>query len=126
MAKQPSLQQAVLKNANSACLNGRPLQSDLETALQRSVKLANDADCFALSEATDSAAVGATAVFGVILGTGTEGGVVVHGQLLKGATIHYPGLSQKNCQAQPVIAESRAVLRPFFQGQAWQMTMPYQ
>jgi fructokinase len=74
-----------LKNANSVCLNGQPLQVDLETALQREVRLANDADCFALSEATDGAAAEASVVFGVIIGTGTGGGVVVNGQLLRGA-----------------------------------------
>lgn len=74
-----------LKNANSVCLNGQPLQADLEAALQRPVRLANDADCFALSEATDGAAAGASVVFGVIVGTGTGGGVVVNGQLLRGA-----------------------------------------
>jgi fructokinase len=74
----------LLKNANSVCLNGKPLQADLETALQRSVRLANDADCFALSEASDGAAVGSAVVFGVIVGTGTGGGVVVNGQLLSG------------------------------------------
>ncbi len=73
-----------LKNANSVCLNGQPLQADLQTALQRSVRLANDADCFALSEATDGAAAGASVVFGVIIGTGTGGGVVINGQLLRG------------------------------------------
>ncbi len=74
-----------LKNANSVCLNGQSLQADLESALQRSVRMANDADCFALSEATDGAAAGASVVFGVIVGTGTGGGVVVNGQLLRGA-----------------------------------------
>ena len=74
-----------LKNANSVCLNGRPLQTDLEDVLQRPVRLANDADCFALSEATDGAAAGASVVFGVIVGTGTGGGVVINGQLLRGA-----------------------------------------
>ncbi len=74
-----------LKNANSVCLNGQPLQVDLQTALQREVRLANDADCFALSEATDGAATGAAVAFGVIVGTGTGGGVVVNGQLLRGA-----------------------------------------
>jgi fructokinase len=74
-----------LKNANSVCLNGQPLQADLEAALQRPVRLANDADCFALSEASDGAAAGAAVVFGVIVGTGTGGGVVVNGQLLQGA-----------------------------------------
>ena len=74
----------LMKNCNSTCLNGRPLQQDLERALNREVRLANDADCFALSEATDGAAAGADTVFGVILGTGVGGGVVVRGQLLKG------------------------------------------
>jgi len=74
-----------LKNANSVCLNGQSLLTDLGTALQRSVRLANDADCFALSEATDGAAAGASVVFGVIVGTGTGGGIVVNGRLLQGA-----------------------------------------
>lgn len=74
-----------LKNANSVCLNRQLLQADLEIALQRSVRLANDADCFALSEATDGAAAGASVVFGVIIGTGTGGGIVINGQLLQGA-----------------------------------------
>jgi len=73
-----------LKNANSVCLNGQSLQVDLQTALQRSVRLANDANCFALSEATDGAAAGASVVFGVIIGTGTGGGIVINGQLLQG------------------------------------------
>jgi len=74
-----------LKNANSVCLNGQPLQADLEAVLQRTVRLANDADCFALSEATEGAAAGASVGFVVIVGTGTGGGVVVNGQLLRGA-----------------------------------------
>jgi fructokinase len=75
----------VIKNANSQCLNGRPLDKDLAWALGRPVRLANDADCFALSEATDGSAVGARAVFGVILGTGVGGGIVIGGKLLRGA-----------------------------------------
>lgn len=74
----------LMKNANSVCLNGRPLHKDIADALQRPVRMANDADCFALSEATDGAAAGAEVVFGVILGTGTGGGVVVRGGLLQG------------------------------------------
>ena len=73
-----------MKNCNSTCLNGRPLQQDLQRALNRDIRLANDADCFALSEATDGAAAGANTVFGVILGTGVGGGMVVRGQLLAG------------------------------------------
>lgn len=74
----------LLKNANTVALNGRPLDRDLSSALAREVRIANDADCFALSEAVDGAAAGAATVFGVILGTGTGGGVVVRGQLLAG------------------------------------------
>ncbi|MBI5451138.1 MAG: ROK family protein [Gammaproteobacteria bacterium] len=70
----------LIKNANSTWLNGRPLQQDLEQALQRPLRLANDANCFAVSEAHDGAAAGHALVFGVILGTGTGGGIVWHGQ----------------------------------------------
>ncbi len=73
-----------IKNANSVCLNGQPLLADLQSLLERPVRVANDADCFALSEATDGAATGGRVVFGVIIGTGTGGGVVVNGQLLAG------------------------------------------
>ena len=77
--------QDVIKNANSTWLNGRPLRRDLEAALGRTVRLANDANCFALSEASDGAAVGAQVVFGVIAGTGIGGGIVVDGKVLSGA-----------------------------------------
>lgn len=73
-----------LRNANSTCLNDRRLDLDLEERLGRRVRLANDADCFALSEATDGAATNVGIVFGVILGTGTGGGIVVNGGLLRG------------------------------------------
>jgi fructokinase len=75
----------LVKNANSTWLNGRPLGDDLSSALGRRVRLANDANCFALSEATDGAAAGAAVVFGVIIGTGTGGGVVVNGSVITGA-----------------------------------------
>ncbi len=74
----------VVKNANSTWLIGRPLQADLERRLARVVRIANDANCFALSEASDGAAAGAPIVFGVIIGTGTGGGVVANGQVLVG------------------------------------------
>ncbi len=73
-----------IKNANSVCLNGQPLIEDLSALLKRPIRIANDADCFALSEARDGAAAGASVVFGVILGTGVGGGIVVQGQLLQG------------------------------------------
>jgi predicted NBD/HSP70 family sugar kinase len=81
----PSAQTGLMKNCNSTWLNGRPLAHDLAQALERPVRLANDANCFALSEAVDGAARGAGAVFGVILGTGVGGGIVVHGRTLAGA-----------------------------------------
>lgn len=74
----------LVKNANSTWLIGHPLQEDLRVALGREVRLANDANCFALSEASDGAGAGAGVVFGVILGTGTGGGVVVGGRVLVG------------------------------------------
>jgi len=74
-----------IKNANSTWLIGQPLQHDLAAATGRAVRLANDANCFALSEAEDGAGAGAAVVFGVILGTGVGGGIVVHGRLLAGA-----------------------------------------
>ena len=77
----------LVKNANSVWLNGRPLGRDLEALLTRPVRLMNDANCFALSEATDGAAAGAHVVFGVILGTGVGGGIVVDGRCLAGANL---------------------------------------
>jgi len=74
----------LLKNSNSTCLNGKPLQQDLQALLQRPVRIANDADCFALSEAVDGAGAGAAILFGVIVGTGTGAGIVCHERLLAG------------------------------------------
>jgi fructokinase len=73
-----------VKNSNSVCLNGQPLHRELETRLGRPLRFANDADCFALSEATDGAGRDAAVVFGVIVGTGTGGGIVINRQLLTG------------------------------------------
>jgi len=77
----------LVKNANSTWLTGRPLDRDLEARLGRPVRLANDANCFALSEAVDGAAAGASNVFGVILGTGVGGGVVIGGRVVPGAQL---------------------------------------
>jgi len=74
----------LLRNSNSVWLNGRLLKQDLERRLGREVRIANDANCFALSEAVDGAARGSEVVFGVILGTGVGGGVVVNGHPLRG------------------------------------------
>ncbi len=75
----------LVRNANSTCLNGKPLRHDLQAVLGREVQLANDANCFALSEAIDGAGVNAEVVFGVILGTGVGGGIVVNEKVLAGA-----------------------------------------
>src|SRR5881392_2049650 len=77
----------LVKNANSTWLNGQPLERDLAGRLGRPVRVMNDANCFALSEATDGAAAGAHVVFGVILGTGVGGGIVVDGRCLLGANL---------------------------------------
>ncbi len=77
----------LVKNANSVWLIGQPLVRDLETALDRPVRVMNDADCFALSEATDGAGAGAATVFGVILGTGVGGGLVVGGRPVQGPNL---------------------------------------
>src|SRR6185503_1187139 len=74
----------LIKNANSVWLIGHPLDRDLERRLGRPVRLANDANCFTLSEATDGAGRGERVVFGVIVGTGTGGGIVVDGRVLTG------------------------------------------
>ena len=73
-----------VKNANSSWLIGHPFDRDLQSLLDRPVRVSNDANCFALSEAADGAAAGAAVVFGVILGTGVGGGLVVNGHLVDG------------------------------------------
>ena len=75
----------LLRNSNSTCLNGKPLKTDFEHLLGREVRMANDANCLALSEAVDGAAAGASSVFAVILGTGVGGGLVFNGALVSGA-----------------------------------------
>ncbi len=74
----------LMKNSNTVCLNGRSVLSDLEKLLARPLRLANDANCFALSEALDGAGRAQPVVFGVILGTGVGGGIVVNGRVLQG------------------------------------------
>ena len=84
IAMPGALSQGVIKNANSVWLNGKPLQTDFEQALDRPVRLANDANCFTLSEAIDGAAHNASSVFGVIIGTGTGGGIVINKSIING------------------------------------------
>ena len=104
----PSALDGHMKNCNSTCLNQQPLQADIETLLGREVRIANDANCFALSEAVDGAAAEASLVFGVILGTGVGGGLVVNKRLLQGANniagewghnpiTHRHGLPDRQC-----------------------------
>ena len=81
----PSPRDGRIRNANSTCLNGQALQQDLEALLRRPIRLANDANCLAMSEASDGAGAGARTVFAAILGTGVGGGIVVDGKLLVGA-----------------------------------------
>ena len=80
-----SLIDGCIKNANSTCLNGKPLRHDVQALLRRPIRIENDANCLALSEAVDGAGSGAQTVFAAILGTGVGGGIVLHGQLLIGA-----------------------------------------
>ena len=75
----------LMRNSNSVCMNGKPVITDLQALLQREIRLANDANCFALSEAVDGAAKDAAVVFGVIIGTGTGGGIVIDKKVLLGA-----------------------------------------
>lgn len=99
-----------MKNCNSTCLNHQPLQQDLEHLLKREIRLANDADCFVLSEAIDGAGKGVANVFGVILGTGVGGGICINQQLVAGPNTitgewgHNPmpqGYSEVNDQRPP-------------------------
>jgi fructokinase len=79
-----SARTGLVKNANSTMLNGHPLDRDLESILTRPIRMANDANCFTLSEATDGAAAGQNVVFGIIAGTGIGGGICIGGRLLEG------------------------------------------
>jgi len=79
-----SVETGLMKNANSTALIGKALQRDVEERLQRSVRMTNDANCFALSESVDGAAAGAHTVFAVILGTGVGGGIAIGGRILEG------------------------------------------
>ena len=122
----------LIQNANSTWLNGRPFVHDLQTALGMPVRLANDANCFALSEATDGAAENAYIVFGVILGTGCGGGIVVDGRLLDGprrmagggVTTRFPGPCPRNIPAHNAGVDAKAALRPGFRVRAWPRITP--
>ena len=91
-----STRTGTLKNSNTICLIGKPIRDDLEKSLDRPVRIANDANCFALSEALDGAGKGESVVFGVIMGTGVGSGIVVNGQLIEGLQ-HIAGEWGHNC-----------------------------
>ncbi len=115
----------VVKNANSTWLNGQPFDKDLSARLQREVRLANDANCLAVSEAVDGAAAGAQTVFAVIIGTGCGAGWHSMGgrisaamaRQVSGDTIRYRGWTKTNCviaRKSLVIAVNKVVLKPLF------------
>ncbi|MDA0803103.1 MAG: ROK family protein [Planctomycetota bacterium] len=114
------------RNANSTCLNGRALVDDLARAIGRPLRAANDANCFALSEACDGAGAGHRVVFGVILGTGVGGGVVVDRRVLDGANgiagewghMPLPGESDEERASRPCYCGSRGCLEMFCAGPA--------
>lgn len=117
----------LVKNSNSVCLNGQPLHRDLEVLLDRPLRFANDADCFALSEAADGAAAGAAwcllsslapvpAVVWWSTGNWCRAPTVLP---VSGDTIHCPGRSRMSCRARPVIAAGRAVLRRGYPVPGW-------
>lgn len=116
----------VVKNANSTWLNGQPFDKDLSARLQREVRLANDANCLAVSEAVDGAAAGAQTVFAVIIGTDAArawhsmGGRIsaAMARQASGDTIRYRGWTKTNCviaRKSLVIAVNKVVLKPLFQ-----------
>jgi fructokinase len=118
----------LVKNANSVWLNGRPLRRDLEERLGRPVRLMNDANCFALSEATDGAAAGAHVVFGVILGTGVGGGIVIDGRCLSGANLiagewghnQLPWLTSDEWPGPPCYCGKRGCVETWLSGPAFE------
>ncbi|HLA35722.1 MAG TPA: ROK family protein [Rhodocyclaceae bacterium] len=117
----------LIKNANSTCLIGQPLKRDLQALLQREVRLANDANCFALSEATDGAGHDAQVVFGAILGTGVGGGVVVEGRVLTGANAiagewghtPMPGEPEAEHRLRPCYCGRHGCIETYLSGPAW-------
>ncbi len=118
----------LVKNANSVWLIGQPLIRDLEDRLARSVRVRNDADCFALSEATDGAAANAPTVFGVILGTGVGGGVVIDGKAVQGPNLitgewghnPLPWPSADELNAPPCYCGKRGCIESWLSGPAFE------
>lgn len=116
----------LIKNANSTWLNGHPLDKDLADAMGRPIRLANDADCFALSEATDGAGAGYGIVWGVILGTGVGSGIVVNTKLMQGANAicgewghnPHPALSAQEAESLPCYCGRKGCVETVISGPA--------
>ncbi|HAR96125.1 MAG TPA: fructokinase, partial [Deltaproteobacteria bacterium] len=114
----------LLKNSNSTCLNGRPILRDLEELIGRPMRMANDANCFALSEAVEGAAAGASVVFGVIVGTGTGGGIVVNREIMTGPNAiagewgHYqlPWMNHGECPGPQCYCGRQGCIETFLSG----------
>ena len=124
---------ALIKNANSIWLNGKPLKKDLEKILNRKINLENDANCFALSEAVDGGGKGYKVVFGVIIGTGTGGGIVIDHKVLKvlilvvsGVMLHFQiDLMMKKNMLKIVIVEKMDVWKHMYLDQVLQIVLIY-
>lgn len=116
----------LMRNSNSVCLNGRPVKHDIEALLGRDIRVANDANCFALSEAVDGAGAGADVVFGVIVGTGVGGGIVVEGKVLRGANaisgewghIPLPGMEGESDAPRPCYCGRKGCVETWLSGPA--------
>jgi fructokinase len=114
----------LLKNSNSTCLNGKPIFRDLEELIGRPIRMANDANCFVLSEATDGAAAGAQVVFGVIVGTGTGGGIVVNEAIIAGPNAiagewghnQLPWMNDRECPGPQCYCGKRGCIETFLSG----------
>ncbi len=123
-----SPQTGLVKNANSTCLIGRSLDRDLEKATERQVRLANDADCFALSEAVDGAGADSSIVFGMILGTGVGGGLVIHKSVIRGPNaitgewghnpLPWPSTDHKELPGPPCYCGLHGCIETFLSGPA--------
>ena len=119
-----SLKTGLLKNSNTVCLNGQPLHAMLEAALHHPVRVENDANCFALAEALQGAGRGHDCVFGVIMGTGCGGGIVLDGRVRTGAqgiAVNWATWSSTR-PGRPAIAARAAVSKPSFPAAAWKGT----
>jgi fructokinase len=121
-----------MKNSNSTCLNGRPLQRDLQRRCSATLRIENDANCLALSEATDGAGAGADVVFAAIIGTGTGAGIAVHGRVLRGPNglagewghNPLPWAVPAKTRSRPATAASSGCIETLVSGPAWRATMP--